>query len=210
MGYRGKTVYKVPHPLGTRSRERAGHWEEYGRYKAARPVLAEQQDRHSYEADKDLLGLMEADRIFPRGKGGTALEDYPTLRPMRNKVWARRRSMWEDARAAGLAVPELIDRPDSQKRGMWFHVLRVGPGVTTLKPGNWVLVNHCVAKDLGDVLGADVYEFVADVAYVDPRSHETEQRRNPDGTTTPYLRRMSDTERRSGGDVLAVAIEPPA
>jgi len=203
------TVYKIPHPLGTRSRERAGHWEEYQRERDARPWLAERQDRHSYEKDRTLQGLAEIDRLVG-GKplsGGTALEDYPTLRPLRNRVWARRRPLHAEAKAAGLVVPELVDRPSGQQAGCLYDVLRVGPGVTSVKPGDCVAVHYAVARDLGDVLGEGVYQFVADVDYVEPREYETERQRYEDGSSTTFERRMSDTERRGGGDVLGLAVD---
>jgi co-chaperonin GroES (HSP10) len=152
----------------------------------------------------NLLAAIDAEH--PIGKGGTGLADYPTLRPLRGRVLARRRGMWDHVKAAGLVVPDLLDRPDSQQRGMFYDVIAVGAGVTSVRPGDCVVVNNCVAADRGDILGDGVYEFSCDVDYVDRRTHETEVERLPDGSPHAYLRRMSDTERRSCGDVLAVVL----
>lgn len=201
---KGTKVASIPHPLGTRSRETALAREHYQNERSWRPMLAEKYDRHHIETDKR-LGILEAvNAMHPPGKGGTGLESYPTLRPMAYHVFAKRRGMWDGAKAAGIAIPELLDRPDSQRRGMLYDVLAVGAGVTSVKPGDCVVVNHCVAADRGDTLGEGVYEFTCDVEYVDRRTHETETERLPDGSRRTYQRPMSDTERRSQGDVLAV------
>lgn len=181
--------------------------EHYANERAWRKAGMSEKDRTHLEKDEIVRGLAHIDAMHPRGTGGTALAEYPTLRPMRHHVWGRRRSLYEDVRALGIAIPELVDRPDSQRRGMLYEVLAVGEGVTSVRVGDVVVVNHCVAADRGHELGEGVYDFTCDLHYVELRTHETEWERLPDGTRRSYQRRMSDTERRSCGDVLAVLHE---
>jgi len=204
---KGTKVASIPHPYGTRSRDHAVAREHYQNERDWRKAGMSERDRTHIEKDMALGILAEIDRMHPVGKGGTALQDWPGLRPMRHRVFARRRGMWESVKAAGIAVPDICDRPDSQRRGMLYDVVAVGEGVVSVKPGDCVVVNHCVAADRGDVLGDGVYGFTCDVDYVGPRGFETEHERLPDGTRHPYERRMSDTERRSCGDVLAILTE---
>ena len=154
------------------------------------------------------LGILgEIDRLHPVGRGGTGLADYPGLRPPRCTVFARRHALWQDARAAGLVIPVLHDCPNGQQAGVFYTILSVGPGVTSVRPGDVVVTNNCIARDLGGLLGDGIYSFLCDVDYVDLREYETETARHPDGSTYTVQRRMSDTERRGGGDVLAIAVD---
>lgn len=205
---KGTKVASIPHPLGTR-KTKAGHWtpegqEHYQNERAARPFLAEQHDRTHIEKDRTLIGLAEIDRLHPKGKGGTALEDFPGLRPTRGHVFARRRELYAEAKALGIAIPEAVDRPSGQSQGLLYDVVRVGPGVTSVAEGDCIVVNACHGRDMGDSLGEGVYDFVADVPHLDERTHETETARHPDGTPYTYERRMSETERGSGGHILAI------
>lgn len=200
-----QTIYKVPHQYGTRSRERAEHWAEYAREQAARPWLAERQDRTHIEKDMALGVLGEIDRLHPKGSGGEAWGQYQ-IRPMPGRVYARRREMYAQARAAGLAIPDVCNRARSQQEGLFYDVLAVGAGVTSVKVGDCVVVNNCLGRDMGDTLGEGIYELRADMD-VDPRQYEQEQERMPDGTMVPFERRMSDRERGVAGWIDAVVVD---
>lgn len=207
---KGKTVVSIPHPYGTRkvrgwTPEGTEHYQNERAHR--REWLSDRQDRTHLEQDRTMLGLAEIDRLHPKGRGGTGLDDYPTLRPMRGHVFARRRSMYEGAKALGIAIPEAVDRPEAQSQGLLYDVLVVGPGVTSVAVGDCVVVNACQGRDMGDFLGEGVWDLVADVPYMDPRTHETETARHPDGTRYTYERPMGDVERGSGGMILAV-VEP--
>lgn len=208
---KGKTVASYPHPYGPSVPVKG--WtpkgtEAYANEKAWRKhSIAERQDRHHPEQDMHLRMLTELDAMHPKGKGGHGLEDYPTLRPMRGHVFARRRSLWTEAKAAGIAIPENLDRPNGQNQGLLYDVLAVGAGVTSVKVGDCVVANACHGRDMGDSLGDDVYDFLADVPYVDEREFEIEHAQHPDGSRYTYERRMSDCERASGGFLLAIVEE---
>lgn len=178
----------------------ARHWDEIGREKAARKAgTFRKMDQTDLSKDPTMGILQEVERQHPTGSGGTALERYP-IRPPWYKVFARRRSAWESAKAAGIAIPELLDRPRGQQTGVLYDVLAVGPGVTTVKVGDVVIANCLQGRDMGAILADGVWMLDCDCDYVDTRTHETE--RAPDGST--WHRRMSDTERGSGGHVLAI------
>lgn len=207
---KGTKVYSVPHPYGTRhvngwTPEGQQHYDNERAWREA--GISEQQDRTHLERDKAMLMREEIDRQHPVGKHGTGLAEYPSVRPMPGHVFARRRELYADAKAAGLAIPALLDRPQGTQQGLLYDILAVGPGVTSVKPGDCVVVNSCMGRDLGDILGTGVYDILADVDYVDRRTHEIETAKHPDGTRYTYERRMSDVERGSGGFLLAIVEE---
>ena len=204
---KGTKVASIPHPLG--SRGKPGPWTPQGQEhlsneRAWHAIRSEQTDRTHLEKDAHLAILGEIDRLHPRGKGGHGLDDYPTLRPMRGHLFAKRRELYAHAKAAGLAIPEALDRPSGQHEGLLYDVLVCGPGVTSVKPGDCVVVNGLLGRDMGNSLGEGVYDFIADVPYVDAREYETER---DTVTGLPYQRRMSDVERMSGGQILAIVEE---
>lgn len=175
--------------------------------------MSERQDRTHIEKDMALGILSEIDRLHPRGRGGVGLEEYPEARPMAHRVWARRRARYASATSAGLTIPEVCDRP-GLREGLLYDVIAVGPGVFSVKVGDCIVVNSCLGLDLGDLLGEGVYQFVADVEHIEPRQYETETSRHtelgeplPDGVTRTFRRRMSDTERVTGGMILAILEE---
>lgn len=207
---KGTKVYSVPHPYGTRhlngwTPEGQAHYDNERAWREA--GISERQDRTHLEKDRAMLMREEIDRLHPVGKHGTGLAEYPTLRPLRGHVFARRHDQWAHAKAAGIAIPDLLDRPQGQQAGCFYTVLVCGPAVTSVQPGDVIVANNCVPRDVGAELGSGVYDLMADVPYVDERTHETEMARRPDGTTFTYRRRMSNTERRSAGDVLAIVEE---
>jgi len=165
------------------------------------------QDRHDLDKDRSMRFLSRLQAAHPEARGGTIWEDYAdTLRPLPNRVWARRDApeAHASAKAAGVVVPDACDRHDGQQTSAWFTVLAVGDGVTSVKPGDRVRAISYIGAPLGGILGDDIFELWTDIPYVDERTHETEARRNPDGSVTFWQRPMSDVERRSGGDIDAV------
>lgn len=206
---KGTKVASIPHPLGPRPQPKG--WtpqgqEHYDNERSARSWLAERQDRSDPDRDPGLKILAEIDRLHPIGKGGTGLEDWPTLRPRRHRVFARRRELYAEAKAAGLAIPDLLDRPRGQQAGAFFDVVAVGAGVTSVRVGDAVVANACVGRDLGDTIGPGLYELECDQPAGDERLYETEQERLPDGSMRTVLRRMGDRERRVWGVIDAVVV----
>jgi hypothetical protein len=200
---KGTKVASIPHPYGTRKPK---GWtpegqEHLSNERAWHALRSDKTDRTDLDRDAAMTILGEIDRLHPKGKGGHGLEDFPSLRPMRGHVYARRRELYAHAKAAGLAIPEALDRPSGQHQGLLYDVLVCGAGVTSVKPGDCVVVNGLIGRDMGNSLGEGVYDFIADVPYVDAREYETE--RDP-VTGLTHERRMSDCERMSGGQILAI------
>ena len=137
--------------------------EHYDNERAARKAgLSDKTDR-SKPTDMRMSILAEIDRLHPMGKGGDGLDEYPTLRPMRHRVFARRRvsALSAQASAAGLVVPELVDKP-TEREGWLCDVLVVGPGVTSVRVGDCVVAHHALCWDRGAILGTGVVELAVD------------------------------------------------
>jgi hypothetical protein len=161
---KGVKVASIPHPYGTRKPK---GWTPEGQEhmdneRAWRPVLAERQDR-AKKHDLIMEGLAEIDRVHPMGSGGVGLEAHPGLRPMRHRVYARRRqtALSQRMEAAGLALPEILDRP-GQQEGWVCEVVAVGAGVTSVKPGDLVVAHHALCWDRGGELGDGIVEIAVD------------------------------------------------
>ena len=166
---------------------RAGHLTEIANERAARKAwLSERQDRHHLDTDRRWSHMRAIDAEHPwRRTGGKALGEYgDQLRPLPHRVFARRRGQYEAAKAAGIAIPEIADRPDNQLATATYDVLAVGEGVVSVKPGDAVIASAFIGRDLGDVVADDIVELWADVESVQPGE--------------------SAIVRRTGGDILGV------